>query len=111
MAKNVLITGGSRGIGKAIAERLNAEADFLKIYAPSSKELDQSFEASIESFKEKAELNNDPLYGLIVNAGIHHSEHFEDYSVKNWNRVIDVNLNGAFYIIKHFIENLKTQYR
>ena len=46
MTKNVLITGGSRGIGKAISDKLEAQA--YKVFAPSSRELDLRSTESIK---------------------------------------------------------------
>jgi NAD(P)-dependent dehydrogenase (short-subunit alcohol dehydrogenase family) len=61
----VLLTGGSRGIGKAIAERFISEG--YEVIAPSREELDLSDDSSIDNFIEKyAETTFDVL---INNAG------------------------------------------
>lgn len=123
--KNILISGGSRGIGKSAAYLLS-RSDY-KVFAPSSQELDQSSVKSVQDYflrnfqdrenGENAEEDNEnaevvdceqSLYGLIVNAGVYHSSCFEEYSFNDWQRVLDVNLNGAFHLVKAALPLLKT---
>ena len=148
--KNILISGGSRGIGKSAAYLLSRSG--YKVLAPSSQELDQSSEKSVQDYFSNAEIEdceqylegnahsrtssrlrrtNDrsvlrvhedheddenaevvdceqSLYGLIVNAGVYHSSCFEEYSFNDWQRVLDVNLNGAFHLVKAALPLLKT---
>ena len=116
--KNILISGGSRGIGKSAAYLLS-RSDY-KVFAPSSQELDQSSVKSVQDYflrnfqdhedDENAEIEDceQSLYGLIVNAGVYHSSCFEEYSFNDWQRVLDVNLNGAFHLVKAALPLLKT---
>ena len=106
--KNILISGGSRGIGKSAAYLLS-RSDY-KVLAPSSQELDQSSEKSVQDYFSNAEIEDceQSLYGLIVNAGVYHSSCFEEYSFNDWQRVLDVNLNGAFHLVKAALPLLKT---
>ena len=105
--KNVLISGGSRGIGKSAAYLLS-RSDY-KVLAPSSQELDQSSEKSVQDyFSRNVQDYEESLYGLIVNAGVYHSSCFEEYSFNDWQRVLDVNLNGAFHLVKAALPLLKT---
>jgi NAD(P)-dependent dehydrogenase (short-subunit alcohol dehydrogenase family) len=115
--KNVLISGGSRGIGKSAAYLLSQST--YQVFAPNSQELDQSSEKSVQNyFLQNFHIENDEnaeievceqsLYGLIVNAGIYHSSCFEEYSFNDWQRVLDVNLNGAFHLVKAALPLLKT---
>jgi NAD(P)-dependent dehydrogenase (short-subunit alcohol dehydrogenase family) len=105
--KNVLISGGSRGIGKSAAFLLS-QSDY-QVLAPSSQELDQSSEKSVQDyFSRNVQDYEESLYGLIVNAGVYHSSCFEEYSFNDWQRVLDVNLNGAFHLVKAALPLLKT---
>jgi NAD(P)-dependent dehydrogenase (short-subunit alcohol dehydrogenase family) len=105
--KNVLISGGSRGIGKSAAYLLS-RSDY-QVLAPSSQELDQSSEKSVQDYLSRNFQDHEQsLYGLIVNAGIYHSSCFEEYSFNDWQRVLDVNLNGAFHLVKAALPLLKT---
>jgi NAD(P)-dependent dehydrogenase (short-subunit alcohol dehydrogenase family) len=105
--KNVLISGGSRGIGKSAAYLLS-RSDY-QVLAPSSQELDQSSEKSVQDyFSQNFQDHEESLYGLIVNAGVYHSSCFEEYSFNDWQRVLDVNLNGAFHLVKAALPLLKT---
>jgi 3-oxoacyl-[acyl-carrier protein] reductase len=104
MSKNILITGGSRGIGKAIAKQL--EKDGYRVFAPSSKELNLRSTDSIAKYIE-ANLKNKSLYALISNAGIFESGALENTREEAWLNLIDVNLNGAFRVTKACLPLLK----
>ncbi len=104
MIKNVLVTGGSRGIGKAIADKLKTQA--YKVFAPSSRELDLRSTESINKYIE-ANLKTESLYALISNGGIFANSSLEEMSENDWLDVIDVNLNGAFRVTKACLPLLK----
>lgn len=103
--KKVLVTGGNRGIGLAIAEQLKLE-DY-EILSPSSKELDVSDEASIKKFFKKHFKEEDTLYALINNAGVFHESSLENYSTQDWKKVIDINLTGAFLVSREALKYLQ----
>jgi NAD(P)-dependent dehydrogenase (short-subunit alcohol dehydrogenase family) len=58
--KNVLISGGSRGIGKSAAYLLS-RSDY-QVFAPSSQELDQSSEKSVQDYFSNAEIEDCEQY-------------------------------------------------
>lgn len=93
MDKTILITGGSRGIGKACADLLSSNK---KVFAPSSKELDVSNQKSIDNYLTQIE----SLDALVCNAGIYYESNIAKHSVEEFNRVLDVNLTGSFRMIQ-----------
>jgi len=104
MTAKVLITGGSRGIGKAIAQTLAADYSVL---APGSKDLDVTNQASIEKFFQVHFNSDTKLHALVCNAGIFHSQSFENYDISDWLRIFDVNLHGAFRATKQALPYLQ----
>jgi NAD(P)-dependent dehydrogenase (short-subunit alcohol dehydrogenase family) len=111
MSRSVLISGGSRGIGKATAELLSAEG--YQVYAPGSAEMDVASQDSVDNYSSGllrfarndqssrgAQRRGDPcLDALVLNAGIFHSAPITDYKLNDWQRVIDVNLHGVFRVL------------
>lgn len=95
--KKILISGGSRGIGKAISESIT---DLYQVLSPSSTEMDVSKEESISKFLETNLQTQDSLYGIVCNAGIFHSGSFENYSLESWNKIIATNLTGTFNLAR-----------
>lgn len=116
----VLITGASRGIGKAIAEAF-ATASY-ELILTCSKTLDdltlfatelsekyhvpcRAVQADMGNAEDVAKLFSDiqSLDVLVNNAGISYVGLLSDMSVEEWQRVMDVNLNSCFYTSKYAI--------
>lgn len=117
MNKNVFITGGSRGIGRAIAEAFAKEGFHLYLVCKNnltsmqlfaeelSKQytvtthcycVDLSDTQALEGFLETL-----PAMDVIVNnAGISHVGLLTDMSLSEWNEIINVNLTSVFLICK-----------
>ncbi len=115
-----LITGASRGIGKAIAEAF-ARAGYDLILTCSktlddlnliAQELSKKYGVSCQAFQVdmgKAD-EVDTLFTkinhldvLVNNAGISHIGLLSDMSVEEWHRIMSVNLDSCFYTAKHGI--------
>lgn len=103
MEKNVLITGGSRGIGKAIAYEFR-KAGYV-VYTPSRKELDLADNSSVCRYLDK----NKGIYfsSIINNAGINIVNNIEDVQNNILEETMTINLISPINIIKFFIPQMK----
>jgi NAD(P)-dependent dehydrogenase (short-subunit alcohol dehydrogenase family) len=112
--KNVLITGGASGIGRATAKRFLGEgsrvvvldhdkgaSDRLQEELPALSGAifaDVSDEKAVARAFSELDLICQKIDILINNAGISLRHSFMDITPEEWQRVIDVNLNGIFYV-------------
>ena len=118
MMKTVLITGGSRGIGRAMVE-LFAQNGYAVAFTYKSSEneakslaestgavcikADSAVEAEVVSAVKIAEEKLGHVDCLINNAGISSFSLFTDLSLEEWNKCLSVNLTGAFLYSKAVI--------
>lgn len=102
--RTALITGASRGIGAAIAARLQEEE--LHVLSPSSKELDLSSTASIDRYLSA--LAN-PVDVLVNNAGINRLGSIDEISSDDFEEVIQINLLGHFRLTQGLVKNMKAR--
>ena len=119
--KTVLITGGSRGIGRAMVELFSKEGYSVAFtYKNSENEAKSLAEAtgalairadsaSEEDVLRAVKLAEEHLGGigcLINNAGVSSFSLFTDLTLEDWNRFISVNLTGAFLFSKAVIPGM-----
>jgi len=117
MRKNVLITGASRGIGKAIAEAFAADGCDLILTCSNTlpdlqslaDRLNHQYGISCVALQgnmgnyadvEKIFRHISSLDVLINNAGISHVGLLSDMTVEEWQRIMAVNLDSLFYTSK-----------
>ena len=89
-----LVTGGSRGIGAAIAEYLT-DANW-QVLVPTRSELDLSNSDSIDEFLADAP----KVFGLVLNAGINEPAEIADIDDATWQRTLDTNTASAFRLVR-----------
>lgn len=104
MAKRVaLVTGGSRGIGKAVCEKF--EAMGYDVVAPTRVELDLSSSVSVERFLE---LHEKDVYDVIVNnAGINDVNDIENVTDDEIERAMSINLVTPLKLLRKFVPAMK----
>lgn len=121
MKKTVLITGASRGIGRAIAIRFAKEGNSLVLNCHNQsdrlealrKELETAYHVPVLTsvgnigdydyvctLFEEIFVQFDGVDVLVNNAGISHIGLLHDMSVSQWQNLMDVNLSSAFYTSK-----------
>lgn len=107
--RSVLITGGNRGIGLAIAEAFLANGDKVAVTYRSESKLpegilgvkaDVTDEASVDAAFKEVEAAHGPVEVLVANAGITKDTLLLRMSEDDFTSVIDTNLTGAFRVIK-----------
>ncbi|MHB1171483.1 MAG: beta-ketoacyl-ACP reductase [Lacisediminihabitans sp.] len=107
-ARTVLITGGNRGIGYAIAEEFLARGDRVAVTARSGEgpagsltvRADVTDAASIDAAFATVEAELGPVEVLVANAGITRDTLLLRMSEDDFTSVIDTNLSGAFRVVK-----------
>ena len=124
MARVAVVTGGTRGIGAAIAVMLNQAGYKVAANYVGSDERAQAFtketgipvykwnvgdyKATVEAFKRiEAELG--PIEVLVNNAGITRDGTLHKMSPEQWQEVIDTNLTGCFNTCRAAIEGMRAR--
>src|SRR5215217_8092262 len=122
MARVAVVTGGTRGIGAAIAKALKAAGYKVAANYAGNDEAANKFtgETGIAAYKwdvssydacaaglKKVESELGPVDVLVNNAGITRDGMFHKMSVEQWRAVIDTNLNSLFNMCRPVIEGMR----
>ena len=125
--KVAIVTGGTRGIGRAIAERLLREGASVAICGRAhdtvirvAEELkkatggavygeaaDISKPEDVRRFFQAVDANFGALHILINNAGLAVFRRAAELSIEDWHRMIDLNLSGVFYCSREALQRFR----
>ncbi len=114
MSRSVLVTGGNRGIGLAIAQRLAAGGDKVTVTSRSGDAVDGLTvarcdvrdTAEVDQAFATAEAAHGPVEVLVANAGITRDQLLALMSEDDFTTVVDTNLTGAYRVAKRAVRGM-----
>jgi 2-hydroxycyclohexanecarboxyl-CoA dehydrogenase len=110
--KTAAVTGGGSGIGQAVAQRLRADGLHVATIDlnPSDAEFaytaDVTDRAQVEDALTAVRAQLGPVTVLVNAAGLERFKRFTEITFEDWQRVIDVNLNGVFHCIQAVLPDM-----
>jgi 3-hydroxybutyrate dehydrogenase len=121
--KTALVTGGGRGIGRAIAERLAREGAHVVVTGRTENEIeetaralrgdavrmDASDRASVRAGIEAIRALGREVDVLVNNAGFAESVAFDRTEDEIWDRLLEVNATSAFILCRTFVPGMITR--
>lgn len=123
---NILITGGSRGIGRACVERFARDGHTVAFLYKSNNAAAEELSAATGALAIRADVSDadsvrkalakvhqtlGEIDVLVNNAGIAEIKLFTDLTDEDWNRMISTNLSGAFFVTREVAKGMISQKR
>ncbi|NUO71114.1 MAG: 3-oxoacyl-ACP reductase FabG [Frateuria sp.] len=118
-SRRALVTGGSGDLGGAICHALAADGYRVVVHANAAPERARTVAATIRDSGGHAEavafdltdaaatqaalealLADGPIHAVVSNAGVHDDAPMAGMAAAQWQRVIDVSLNGFFHVVQ-----------
>jgi len=114
MGRSVLVTGGNRGIGLAIARRLAADGDSITVTSRAGDPVDGLAvvpcdvrdAGSVDAAFKQVEVEQGPVEVLVANAGITHDQLLALMGEDDFTSVLDTNLTGAYRVAKRAVRGM-----
>ncbi len=126
--KVAVISGGSRGLGKAMALALSAQGASIALVARDQAALeavaheirstegtaecyvaDLTDEASVAALEQAVVARFGKVHILINNAGMNLRKKIHEFTLEEWRRVTDTNLTSVFLMCRAFVPHMKGQ--
>jgi len=121
-----VITGASRGLGRAMAVALAAEGASIALVARDREKLEESAvavaqaggkaslhiadvadEAQVAAVEKEIAAQYGKVHILINNAGINIRKSITEFTLEEWNRVVNTNLTSVFLMCRAFVPHMK----
>src|SRR5258708_13791280 len=114
MSRSVLVTGGTRGMGLAIARRLASDGDAVTVTSRSGEKVDGLAvarcdvrdAAAVDQAFMQAEADHGPVEVLVANAGITRDQLLALMSEDDFSAVLDTNLTGAHRVARRPVRGM-----
>ena len=110
--KTAVVTGGGSGIGRAVADRLRADGYHVASIdlTPSDDQFAQTADVTdrgqVEGALSAIRAQLGPVTVLVNAAGLDGFKRFTDITFEEWQKVVDVNLNGVFHCIQAVLPDM-----
>jgi NAD(P)-dependent dehydrogenase (short-subunit alcohol dehydrogenase family) len=107
--KVVLVTGAASGIGLATSERVEADGGIAvraDLAQHDGTALDVRDEAAVEAYVKRAVEAHGRIDGVVTCAGVAGGGPAHLVDAGEWQRVLDINLSGTFFVCKHAVAQM-----
>lgn len=108
--RTAVVTGGASGIGKAVAERLAQDGLDVAVFdlspTPDGYAVDVTDRTQVDKAMDAVRERFGPVSVLVNAAGMDGHSRFGSLRFADWQRVLDINLNGVFHCVQSALPDM-----